>query len=247
MGVSGSRCQIAPNVRCTREHALKTILLLSTSVVALAATAIAAQSPTGIGPRAGAHSFQSAPSHLLYNQNSTDGQAVNSQNFTSGSTSDYDAAADDFLIPAGETWDVKKVDAAGVYYNGKGPAFSEVITFYGDNKGQPGKTRASYALNCADTNGNFACTIPGPHGRGLKLAGGTAGKRFWLSVVANCSFTGGCGQWGWYENSKIRHNEAMWENPGNGFGTGCTTWTPVGDCFSNLKGDLAFDLRGAKL
>jgi len=230
----------------TQWDVMKAMLLLSTAVAALtAASAVAGPLPSVISPRSAHHAFRAPASHLLYNQNSNWGYGIDSQNF-SGSFSVYtSAAADDFAIPPGQTWRITRADAAGVYFNGSGPAKSEVVTFYADKKGRPGKTRASYTVNCADSRGNFVCKVPGPHGRGLTLSGGTAGKRYWLSVVANCDFTT-CGQWGWVQNTKIRDNQGMWENPGNGFGTGCTTWGTNGDCVG-LPGDYAFDIRGSKL
>src|SRR5690348_15927090 len=99
---------------------MKPILLLSTAVYALTAgNVIAGSHPALVGPRADAHAFQLPASHLLYNQNSNFGYGIVSQNFTSGSDSSYNsAAADDFVIPAGATWNITRVDAAGVYFNG---------------------------------------------------------------------------------------------------------------------------------
>lgn len=230
---------------------MKTLLLLSTSVVALiASNTIAAQHPTVIGPRAGAHPFQLPPAHLLYSQNSNFGSAIQSMNFTDGSYSSlYDtAAADDFVIPAGRSWTITKVDAPGLFYNGSGPATSVVVTFYADAKGKPGNVKASYTLDCTDTTGTgtFACDIPGPHGNGLRLRGATAGKRYWLSVTPNMAFIDGSGQWAWVQNTNTHRDPGQWENPGNGFGTGCKTWNNTSTCIPSAVDDFAFDLRGTK-
>jgi hypothetical protein len=181
------------------------------------------------------------PTTVLWNQNSNFGHGVVSMNFTSGSFTSYDAAAaDDFVIPAGEKWRITGVDATGVYFNGSGPATSEVITFYADSHGRPGKAKVSYTLNCTDSGGSFACDIPG----GVKLSGGTARTRYWLSVVANMDFHA-AGEWGWVENTNIRHFQAMWENPGLCCYP-CWTWATLDYCFG-WPGDLAFDLRGKRL
>lgn len=228
---------------------MRSMFLLYTAVAALTAgMAMATPHPAPVAPRSGGHAFRAPASHLLYSQNSNYGSyGIPSQNF-SGSFMVYDsAAADDFAIPPGRTWRITRVDAAGVYFNGSGPANSEVITFYADKKGKPGKSRASYTVNCADSRGNFVCNVPGPHGRGLVLSGGTAGKRYWLSVVANCDFTT-CGEWGWEQNTTKHHHPGQWENPENGFHTGCITWTETSACFGGppIVDDFAFDLRGTK-
>ena len=227
----------------------KTIFLAATAVLALTAGSAMAAShpglvvkPTNLRP---AH----VPAGTLYSQNSNFGSGVDSQNFTSGNYTAYNnAGADDFVVPGGHAWKVTEVDVTGVYYNGSGPASSEVVTFYKSKSGKPGaiaaKGTASYLLNCTDSAGSFACNVPGPKGKGLKLSGGTGGKSYWVSVVANCSFVGGCGQWGWVQNTVDQHNPGVWENPGNAFGTGCVTWTPTNTCIGTGTDDWAFDLVG---
>ena len=87
----------------------------------------------------------------------------------------------------------------------------------------------------------IACKLPSSVK--LKNSTGTKKKTFWVSVVANCSFTGGCGEWGFVQNTVIHGTEGQWENPDNGFGTGCTTWGANSTCLG-LAGDYAFDLKG---
>jgi hypothetical protein len=179
---------------------------------------------------------------VLYSQNSNFGYGIDSQNF-SGSFMVYNsAAADDFAIPAGHRWKVTEVDVAGVYFNGSGPAKSEVVTFYTNKNNHPDKVRATFTLNCVDSRGNFACRLPG---KGQTLSGGTNGTRYWLSVVANCDFTT-CGQWGWVQNTATHNKPGQWENPADGFHTGCTNWTQSSTCFggSPFADDYAFDLKG---
>lgn len=218
---------------------IKPALLVSTTAIALMAGAAPVESgPAPVARPANLHP-PAVPPNVLYDQNSNFGTAISSQNSSYSSYST--AAADDFVIPAGRKWKVAEVDVTGAYYNGSGPADSEVVTFYTDRKGYPDKAKAAFTLNCTDTAGSFACKLPG---KGQALSGGTGGRRYWVSVVANCDFIS-CGQWGWVQNTKIRHYEGVWENPENGFGTGCTTWTRNSACFL-MPGDYAFDLRGKK-
>jgi hypothetical protein len=223
----------------------KTVLLAATAVLALTAgSAMAAAHPGLVGAKPTNVHVPPHSAAVLYSQNSNFGYGIVSQNFTSGSFGTvYNAAgADDFVVPAGAKWKVKTVDVTGVYFNGSGPANSEVITFYKNKKGHPGKIAGagldSYVVNCADNFGSFSCAIPA-----TKLAGGTTGKTYWVSVVVNMPFVTGQGEWGWVQNTTIHGNEGNWENPGGGFGTGCNTWGPNSQCLG-LAGDYAFDLKG---
>lgn len=196
----------------------KAVLLSATAAVAVlvGGAPVAAKQP--------AHK----PDTVLYNQNSNFGfGGVDSQNFTSGSyTSFNSAAADDFVVPSGQTWHIDEVDVTGMYFNGSGPAKSEVVTFYTNNgRNKPGRVhRGPFTLNCIDNAGSFLCTLP----KGVKLASG----RWWVSVVANCSFTGGCGEWGWDTNSDVHGYGAVLRQDGG-------HWKRI-----KPLTDLAFELIG---
>lgn len=165
------------------------------------------------------------PYTVLYNQNSNFGYGIVSDNFTSNSLYDS-AAADDFVVPSGQTWHVAEVDVTGVYYNGSGPASSEVVTFYTNStKGKPRRVyRGPFTLNCTDNGGSFQCILP----QRVKLPAG----RWWVSVVANCSFSSGCGEWGWIENTVVHGYGAVQKQSGG-------HWTRI-----RPKVDLTFTLIG---
>lgn len=226
-------------------YSTSSTLLAATAVIALSAGTAMAAAPRVASPTIG-HQTQGliGGSTTLYNQNSNFGYGIDSQNFSATDSIYDDAGADDFKVPAGTSWKIKEVDVTGVYYNGSGPASSENVIFYADAKGKPGTAISTLSnLSCTDTSGSFACKLGKT---GPKLKGGTKGKRYWVSVVANCAFAG-CGQWGWVENKTIQNDPATWENPANGFGTGCTTWGgTVAHCLgsSAYSGDFAFDLKG---
>src|SRR4030095_6904209 len=71
-----------------------------------------------------------APQGVLYDQYDN---AVANASF-SGTLSDFvgfDAdLADDFVVPAGQTWNVESIDADGVYFNGGGPANNFNVFIY---------------------------------------------------------------------------------------------------------------------
>jgi hypothetical protein len=226
----------------------KTVLLAAAAAFALTAGgASAAQTPVlGIhGPATSAVFHKAKGAKMLYNQNSSDGTAIVSMNFTSGTYTAYDSAgADDFIVPKKAQWKVTEVDADGVYFNGSGTcssnceyATSENVTFYKDASGMPGTVvKALTGLKGTDTNGSFSISLGK---KGVKLKSG----HYWVSVAGNVSYTGTGYEWGWYETTAFHNDDAMWENPGAGFGVGCTTWGDIGTCLG-YSGDLAFDLQG---
>jgi hypothetical protein len=142
----------------------------------------------------------------------------------------YDTdAADDFVVPAGpDNWSVTQVFTPGAYTSGgvpggpAGPAASVDITFYADNAGLPGAAVCSYpGLVPADTAGAFFTTLPTP----CVLPPGT----YWLGQQTNQDVLT-AGQHFWSNRSVQSNAGALWRNPGDGFGTGCTTFTAPGTC-----------------
>src|SRR5215831_18633842 len=79
-----------------------------------------------------------APQVILYDQYDNLGtNATFSGTFTDFVGFDADLA-DDFVVPAGQTWNVESIDADGVYFNGGGPANSFNVFIYTDSGGLPG-------------------------------------------------------------------------------------------------------------
>ncbi|HEY6577926.1 MAG TPA: hypothetical protein VIY09_01260 [Rhizomicrobium sp.] len=176
------------------------------------------------------------PDTVLWNQNSNFGGSVNSQNYGSGFEEYTDAAADDFAVPSGQTWRIAEVDVTGVYFNGSGPASSELVTFYSNRKNRPYRIyRGPFTLNCTDNDGSFQCILP----KRVRLQAGT----WWVSLVADCNFQT-CSEWNWTENTAVRGSEAVWKNPGES--GKCTNFKPLHVCFGGAPADLAFDLIGTR-
>jgi hypothetical protein len=217
----------------------------SVLLAAAAAFALTAGGAMAAAPSVGVHGAKISPvlhtpkgMTMLYNQNSNStGTGLVSQNFTSGSYSPtYNAqGADDFVVPSGK-WKVQEVDVSGLYFNGYGPAASEEVQFFKDKHGKPGHMVADInGIQGTDNAGSFTMKL----GKGASLKAGT----YWVSVIANCSFVGGCGEWGWETNGTIHGNPAMWQNPDGGFGTTCSSWGTIGSCLG-YTGDFMFDLQG---
>lgn len=179
-----------------------------------------------------------APNVVLYDQyDNAGGTSLVAQDFES-SFDAYDAeGADDFVVPAGETWNVDEVDILGVYFNGPGPSAAFHVFIYADAAGLPGAnvyTGTGLAYTSAD-NLNFVIPLTTP----AVLPEGT----YWVSVQSRMDFAAG-GEWGQTERLVQSGNPAAWQNPGGGFGTGCSTWGVRGTCLGLGGPDNVFRLVG---
>lgn len=216
----------------------KTLLLAGAAALALSGNAYAAKAPsTGVKAKPSRH-FSALPgSVVLYSQSSALSNAISSQNFTSGTFTAYnDAAADDFVVPAGVTWKVKEVDVRYVQFGSHDSTSMDVI-FYNDGGGVPG-TAAATCLG-RDTGGyNIKLGKPKATKCKVKLKSGT----YWVSVVANQNFSTDS-QWYWAGHQPITGFNAQWQNPGGGFGI-CPTWCDASNVFG-YSADLSFTIKGS--
>jgi hypothetical protein len=124
-------------------------------------------------------------------------------------------AADDFIVPTGQTWQVTEVDVLGEY-DSAGPAASFHVFFYENGAGDlPGLLVASRFGNPYTGSNDFVITLTEP----VTLPGG----HYWVSVQARQDITQ-AGFWLWHNRTIQANSGAAWQNPGNGFGTGCVVW-----------------------
>jgi len=203
-----------------------------------------AQSPPSASvPTAAAHSspttsasLRSQPDEeLCYDQSSNDsGIGIVSQNFEA-SFDQYDAAgADDFTLLGDCT--MEAVIAYGVYFSGSGQARDETVTIYKNKKGKPGAVISQQTVSGDDSSGVLDMDLP----EEVPLKAGS----YWLSVQVNMDFAAG-GEWGWETTLDQHGYPAQWENPGNGFGTGCTSWNTLTSCINAGEGpDFMFGIEG---
>ncbi len=167
---------------------------------------------------------------VLYDQtDNATGAGIPVQNFEASLDSFDSEAADDFVIPGGQTWSITQVDTPGFYTGG--PAASLNVRFYDTSGTLPG-TMVYEALGLAtvDTAGDFATPLTSP----AVLGAGT----YWVSVQPNQDL----GQWFWDARSVQSNNPSAWRNPGDGFGTGCTAFTATMTCWGSP--DFLFKLTG---
>ncbi len=184
-----------------------------------------------------AHPFVAPNKHdvTLYDQNGNDaGASVVSDNFQSSFDAYDSQGADDFTVPSLHQWIIKQVNVTGAYFNGAGPADGVTVYFYRDNGGLPGDLIEEVdGSEFTDTNGSFSIKLDDA----VSLKAGT----YWISVQADINTANG--EWGWEVNAVQNGNPSAWQNPGDGFGTGCTTWNTTQTCTGEGP-DFMYSLAG---
>src|SRR5262245_25720887 len=138
------------------------------------------------------------PDVVLYDQlNSPGSQSTNSQSAFN------DQAADDFVVPAGQTWAIGEVDVQGVYFNCStqcGPADSFNVSFFHDFSGLPGSI-AGVAVGVSFINNGGVFQLVFAQSPIILNAG-----IYWVSVQANMSSANG--QWGWTDRTVLSNAPA---------------------------------------
>jgi hypothetical protein len=219
-------------------------MALALAVAVVAALSTGAGARPSAKPSVAAHSAKSAVhphsvAGTIYSQRDNDNSiGFTSQNFESSLNAYDDQGADNFKIKQHAV--VREVDVDGVYFNCStcGPASSIHVTFYKNAAGKPGAVVKDYpALAYSDPSGTGTFAIKTP---ATRLRAGV----YWVSVYVNMHFDT-AGQWGWNTNNTVRIGPSQWQNPGDGFGSGCTTWGTTTTCGPQGEGgDFSFALIG---
>jgi hypothetical protein len=166
-----------------------------------------------------------APQDILYDQYNNAATTVTvSAAFTDFPNSSADLA-DDFVVPAGETWNVDSIDADGAYFE----CPSEVcpgatnwnVFIYADAGGLPG-TQVYSILNQPVTVVGTTFTV------NLSPAAVLTSGTYWIEIQPNMTFVTQ-GEWGWTDRTLQSNSAAAWQNPGGDFG-GCLTWAAKLTC-----------------
>jgi hypothetical protein len=214
-----------------------TAVAMVLGIAAAIAPAASAGGSPGFAHQGTAKAAPRNTARVLYDQNDHDtGVGITSQNFEVKYDAYDNQAADDFTVPGGHTWKIRNVTVTGTSFDGPGPVRSMNVSIYADGGGLPGALIASKKKKGKDDNGSFTLTFVHP----IDVPAGVN----WLSVQANMDFEIS-GQWGWVSRSVQSGNPAMWQNPGDGFETGCATWAVMITCHPSFEGpDLMFSLGG---
>ena len=140
-------------------------------------------------------------------------------------------AADDFVVPAGQTWTITGVDFRGFVGFPCTGTFS--VVFYANAGSLPGATVASRTNTATGTNPDLSVALS----PAVVLAAGA----YWVSV--QCNTTGA--SWYWSIRSVQSGSPAAWQEAG-GYGTGCTApaWYVRMTCAGQTDPDQVFRLQG---
>ena len=149
-----------------------------------------------------------ASAEVLFNNiDETSPQSTNSQNFNPSNDAFDAMAADDFVVPAGETWTITGALVRGTQ-DGTTPATAADVKFFADAGGAPGAeipTGAAAATDYPRMNLAFA---------GPALTAGT--YWFGVSAILDPGTSAPFSQWYWSENSEQFGAKSVYRNPGNG-------------------------------
>ena len=151
---------------------------------------------------------------------------ISSQDFEPALNTLDDQAADDFVLatpPFGINIFITAVRVMGEYSQGGGPASSFNVYIYANAAGHlPGTLIAAF-LNrpYSGTPPDFTIDLPNP----FLVSPGT----YWVSVQARQDFKPS-GQWFWHNRTVQTNAGAVWQNPADGYGTGCTSWNRKNAC-----------------
>jgi hypothetical protein len=166
---------------------------------------------------------------------------IGSQKFEPAMATFDDQAADDFVLnapPPPMFAYITGVRVMGQYSEGGGPASSFNVYIYSNGAGNlPGGLIASF-LNRPYTSTPPDFTID--LGTFFNLPSGT----YWVSVQARQDFNPN-GQWFWHNRTLQSNSGAAWQNPGDGYGTGCTNWNRKNVCMpKQVWPDQVFQILG---
>jgi hypothetical protein len=159
---------------------------------------------------------------VLYDQTSgtPDAGCISSSDF--GVANKVAQGADDFPVPAGQTWQIGSIDVVGGGALTGSP--TATVTIYGTGSLPGAQLFSQSGIPISGAN-NLTIPVTGAP----SLATGT----YWISVLVTDPV-----QWSWCEKQAQIGAVAAWRNPGGGFSLGCTTYTALTSCGSTGKSFL---------
>jgi hypothetical protein len=225
-----------------RTHILPAIGL-SAAALAIATTAMPGASAAGSHitlshqSTAGAVQLPGSPDACYAQLDNDNGIGIVSQKFE-GEYKEYRSqGADDFTLKTRCT--VQSVDAVGVYFSGSGPLDNAHVVFYHEEGGTPGLVIARRIVPASKITDDGFGSFHVPFRTPVALDAGV----YWVGFRVRMDFSAG-GEWGWNTNNTVRGNPSVWKNRGDGFATGCKTYTETTVCIpSGEGGDFTFALN----
>lgn len=151
----------------------------------------------------------------------------------------YDTeGADDFVVPTGG-WTLTEVDLVTSTGAGFTGATTASINIYPDASGMPGGTATCSFPSTAATVTATTTTVALPGG--CSLGAGT----YWVAAQIDLEY-GANGQIFWSNRTVQSNSAGLFRNPGDGFGSGCTSWDTQANCGvgGGTNPDFLFQLVG---
>jgi len=221
--------------------ALLSLALLCIAAILFAST-FRTQLPTNAVERGDEALGPGPPPQLLYSQYNNPATqpplGIGSQKFEPANDALTDQAADDFPACCSQGgYLIETVNVMGEYSAGGGPASAFNVYFYTNAAGNVPGSLFNSALNrpYTATPPNFSIDVGGTF-----LANNT---RYWISVQAVMDQSHG--QWFWHNRTVQSADGAAWQNPGNGYGTGCLVWNRKNTCMPDqVWPDQVFSVYG---
>lgn len=166
----------------------------------------------------------SASAAVLYDQTDNGGSTFISSNDYGASNVHTDQIADDFTVPAGQSWQISQVDAPG-FVDGSPPTSVNVF-IYANSGARPAAELFHAAAGSASrtAGGDYAIPLIGTPA----LSSGI----YWVSVQqVGATYT--TSDWFWQDRTVLSGSPAVYRNPGGGSKPTCTDWTPLPTCSGN--------------
>ena len=175
---------------------------------------------------------------LLYGQENAATVGFNDQEYQAAYSTFDCEGADDFVVDAPGGWRITAIHTKGFQNPTGGSALFVNHFFYRDAGGQPGPVvegcafPGNTAVQGADTLATpIDCEAPPGH--------------LWFSQQVRMDFDPGGAHY-WSLLLETFNDGAVWRNPDDGYGTGCTDWELVENCDNPtfFFGDFQFRLTG---
>ena len=217
-------------------------LCLIVALAALVSVPAIAQKPQTAAGQTGEIPTE-GPGVILYDQTGLppSGNGAPAQNFEAAFDAYDSEGADDFVVAA-PGWTIEQITVVGTQSIGGAPA-SVNVDFYADAGGTPAAApTCSYPAIAGVGSTTITVTLPA-------VCDLTPGA-YWMAFSVNQDF-GTSGQFFWSGVALGSHanTQGVWQNPNNGFGTGCTTWTTQSTCGvgGGVQDDWLFSISGVPL
>ena len=183
-----------------------------------------------------------AGAEVLYDQTDHSGTPTadpSGQNFAPSNDfpgSSYDLVADDFVVPAGQTWSINEVDVFGTYGGDPPPAVNVYI--FANGSGGPGSKLFEQIGVTASGGPNYRVPLLVP-----TLGPGA----YWIAVQQAGAEFGGAALWSWTTRT-LQTGNAAHSADSSYVGGSCVpdTWYPRLSCWTGSNPDQVFRIQGVR-